>query len=248
MEVDKIIRNSKLKVFAGEKEINSLVEASKKLFLQQESRYLLSYRDFILTQFKMIQKRWWLFQFIILCLAWQILASEEEVFYIHRSMGIFASLFVILFLPELWRNITNRCIEIEMTSFYSLNKIYAARLMLFGGVDIFFLTVFSGGVYFILGVSITDLIIQFLLPAAVTACICLIVFSTRNKSKGLTIGLCSAWTILWWMLATNEVIYSFLAGPIWLAFFLIVCSVLFFTIYKFFKNYREGDFYGTVAD
>ena len=58
--------------------------------------------------------------------------AEWEAVYIQRSMGVIASLFVILIIPELWKNRTFQCMEIEASSYYSLRQVYAARMLLFG--------------------------------------------------------------------------------------------------------------------
>mgnify|MGYP006990195710 CR=1 FL=1 len=49
----------------------------------------------------------------------------------QRILGVVASLFIILIIPELWKNQTYQSMEIEATSYYSLRQIYAARMSLF---------------------------------------------------------------------------------------------------------------------
>lgn len=57
-------------------------------------------------------------------------------------MGTLAPLFVVLVLPELWKNRSSGALEIECTAYYSLRQIYAARMVLFGLVDLALLTLF----------------------------------------------------------------------------------------------------------
>ena len=52
-------------------------------------------------------------------------------------MGVVATLFVILIIPELWKNRSCECMEIEATSYYSLKQVYATRMLLFGVTDVF---------------------------------------------------------------------------------------------------------------
>ena len=57
-------------------------------------------------------------------------------------MGILAPSFVILILPELWKNRSNGAMEVEGATFFSIKNIYAARMLLFGMVDVCLLSVF----------------------------------------------------------------------------------------------------------
>ena len=70
--------------------------------------------------------------------------NAEDDFYIQRSLGVIASLFVILVIPEFWKNCSNKSMEIEAVSYFSLKQVYAARTLLFGIADTLLLTVFCG--------------------------------------------------------------------------------------------------------
>lgn len=82
-------------------------------------------------------KRWWVLQFMLLVALWIALSSIHDEIYIKRSMGVAAALFVILIIPELWKNRSCECMEIEAASYYSLKQVYAARMLLFGVTDVF---------------------------------------------------------------------------------------------------------------
>lgn len=81
-------------------------------------------------------------------------------------------MFAILIIPELWKNRSCRCMEIEAASCYSLEQVYEARMRLFGITDIFFITLFWGTASEGLHFELLQLIVQFLFPLSVTACIC----------------------------------------------------------------------------
>lgn len=251
MDIEKLLRKECLEVHADESEIQAVVEAAKKTFLKREQACLLSYREFMWNQLHMIRKRWWGLQFILLCFALQFLANEQELFYMRRGMGVFATLFVVLLIPELWKNLTNRCIEIEITTYYSLHQIYATRLMLFGAVDIFLLTLFGTGVYFVLQISIVNLITQFLLPMVVTAWICFVVLGKQCRNSGIAIGLCIIWSAIWWIIASNDYLYNAVTIPLWMAVFAGVCLLLFSAVYRVLKRcdkYMEVSMNGTVFE
>lgn len=135
-----------IQVKPQEEKIQETIRRSKNAFLMAEQEKMLSYREFLWIQMKVIQKRWWGLQFLILVALWVALTSIQDEIYITKSMGVAASLFVILIIPELWKNRSCECMEIEASSYYSLKQVYAARMLLFGMIDIFFITLFLGTV------------------------------------------------------------------------------------------------------
>lgn len=46
------------------------------------------------------------------------LENADDDFYIQRSLGVIASLFVILVIPEFWKNCSNKSMEIEAVSYF----------------------------------------------------------------------------------------------------------------------------------
>lgn len=162
-------------------------------------------------------------------------------------MGVVAALFVILIIPELWKNRSCECMEIEAVSYYSLKQVYAARMLLFGVTDIFFITLFLGAVSVGLYYELSELVVQFLFPLCVTACICFgILCSKRSFSETVAIVLCVIWSALWLFIVLNENIYVMVTVPIWLMLFSLAMIFLGFAIYRILKNcnqYLEVSFY-----
>ena len=148
--------NQKEKIEASEKKIQETICKSKNAFFMAEQERMLSYHDFLWIQFRVIQKRWWVLQFIILVALWIALNSIHDEMYIKRSMGVVAALFVILIIPELWKNRSCECMEIEAVSYYSLKQVYAARMLLFGVTDIFFITLFLGAASAVLHYELSE--------------------------------------------------------------------------------------------
>ncbi len=63
--------------------------------------------------------------------------------------------------------------EVEGATFFSIKKIYAARMLLFGMVDVCLLSVFLITSTFVLQIAFMDILIQFILPLNVKmAAIC----------------------------------------------------------------------------
>lgn len=231
-----------------EEKIQETIKKSKEVFYAIEREHMLSYREFLWVQFKVIQKIWWIFQFLLLCILGTMLVSIYEDTFIRRGMGIMASLFVILIIPEFWKNRACRCMEIEEAAYYSLRQIYAARMVLFGIVDILLLTVFCATVSMELHFKLTELVIQFILPMIVTACICFGTLCSKYiLNETVAITLCIIWSAIWTFITLNEKAYTMITLPIWLALvaFSLVCLCI--TVYRTLNScnkYWEVDFNG----
>lgn len=222
-----------IQVKPQEEKIQETISRSKNAFFMAEQEKMLSYHEFLWIQLKVIQKRWWVFQFLILVALWVALTSIQDEIYITRSMGVAASLFVILIIPELWKNRSCECMEIEASSYYSLKQVYAARMLLFGIIDIFFIILFLGTVSAGLHFELLELVVQFLFPLCVTACICFgILCSKCFFNEAVAIILCIIWSAVWLFIVLNESIYTIITIPIWLTLLGLAVLFLAFTVYR----------------
>ena len=213
----------------GDEKIRETVARCKNTFFMAEKEKMLPYHEFLWMQLRAMQKRWWLLQFLLLTMLWLILSSVQEELYITRSMGVAAPLFVILIIPELWKNRTYGCMEIEAVTYYSLRQVYAARMLLFGITDVFLLTIFCGTASVGLHYDLSYLLVQFLFPLAVTACICFgILCSRRCLSETTAILLCIIWSAGWLFIVLNNEIYARIAIPVWGA---LLCGMILFLVF-----------------
>ncbi|WP_343246294.1 hypothetical protein [Diplocloster hominis] len=199
-----------------EHEIQRTLLIAEKAFFQSIQERTNSYFDFLFQQAAYLRKRWWVLQFIILVVLWRILYSAGSNYYVQRSMGVLASVFVILVIPELWKNRSSSSAEIEGTAFFSLRQIYSARMLLFGMVDAVLLSAFFGTVYLTVPITIEEILFQFFLPFNVTCCIC---FRTlcckRIASEYFAVGLSLLWIAVWILIILKEPVYAALSGPVW---------------------------------
>lgn len=227
---------NKMTVKPQEEKIQETIYKSKKAFFAAEQKRLLSYHEFLWEQLKVIQKKWWILQLLLLLGLWTLLLSVQDDIYTKRSMGVIASLFVILIIPELWKNRSCQCMEIEAASYYSLRQVYAARMLLFGITDIFLVTIFCGTASAGLHFELTELMIQFLFPLCVTACICFgILCSKYAFSETVAIALCILWSGVWLFVILNEAIYARITLPIWYSLFGLAFAFLVFVIFRTLK-------------
>lgn len=227
-----------VQVRASEEKIQETIRKSKKAFFIAEQERMLSYHEFLWTQLHVIQKRWWVLQFLLLSTLWIALSSIHDEMYIKRSMGVVAALFVILIIPELWKNRSCECMEIEATSYYSLKQVYAARMLLFGITDILLVSMFLGAASAGLHFELSELIVQFLLPLCVTACICFGILCSKYNET-VAIILCVIWSAIWLFVVLNENVYVMITVPSWVALLGATILFLIFTVYRILKNCNQ---------
>lgn len=216
---------------------------SKEAFLKSEEEGETAWLEFLYQQAGYIQKRWWLGQGALLFGLWMILYMSGSSPDIQRSAGILASAFVILALPELWKNRSSHSMEVEGAAYFSLRKIYAARLLLFGAADVFLLSVFFAVSLFSLKIETADLLIQFILPMNVTCGIC---FGTLESKKHMSLfsslTLCLFWTAAWFLLVSSDGLYERITMPVWMGVLLFSFFFLSWSVWRLWKkcqNYYE---------
>ena len=163
-----------------EEAVRAAVQAARMAYRRAEAVRPLTRLEFLRQQGSFLRKRWWVLQAGMLVLLWQLLQMAGSAYETARAMGTLAPLFVVLVLPELWRNRTSGALEIEGTTRHSLRAVYAARMVLFGGADLVLLTLFCSAALAAGRVRPQDLVIHFLLPFLVTACICLRTLACRG--------------------------------------------------------------------
>lgn len=235
MNLDKQMKKykEKRKVNPREEKIQETIEVARESFLLAEAEKNLSYGSFLYIQFRLIKKRWWMLQILILILLWAIFPFAEDALYAYRSMGVVAALFIILIIPELWKNRANQCMEIESATYYSLRQVYSERMLLFGIIDVFIITVFCGIASITLRLTLMDLLVQFLFPLVVTACICFgTLCNKRGFSEVVAVGMCMIWSAVWWLILLDERIYYDIMIPVWVTLFCIALVFMVFTIYR----------------
>ena len=205
-------------ISVSEEKVMETITVSKTAFLSGESESTLSAGEFLLQQSKLIQKRWWFLQGLLLAFVCLFLCHMETDYLIRRALGLAGPLFVILILPELWKNRNFDAMEVECTTYYTLRSIYAARLTLFAGVDLLLLSVFFAAASLMARITLWEMMIQFILPFNVTCCICFrTLYAKRIRSEALAMLLCILWTGVWAMLIMSNAVYSMISVPIWIA-------------------------------
>lgn len=228
----------------NEKKLQDTIIKSKEAFWKSQVTREPSWMEFLYQQAAYIQKRWWLAQGIVMIILWFTMYLSASDIYRQRSMGILTPCFVILVLPEFWKNRNNNAMEVECAAYFSLQKIYAARLVLFGMVDTCLLSIFCVVSAFTIRMAIMDFLIQFVLPLNVTCCIC---FQTLQSKKIFSIYssliLCMGWIMVWVSLVLNDGIYEKISLSVWVgtivgSFIWLCYSIM--RVWKCNLNYYEA--------
>lgn len=193
------------------------ITACQNVLQEQNLRQTASYFEFLYEQSHFIKKRWWLMQGLLLFFLWFWLGTDStDIAYTMRVVGIFATVFVILIFPEIWKNRRNAAIEIEQASYYTLRQICSARILLFAAVDLFIIMLFFLAACATAAISLYDLMINFLLPVNVSCCICFrFLYSRWSESEYLAVFFCLVWVGVWTMFVTNDAVYQRIAAPVW---------------------------------
>jgi hypothetical protein len=240
MNVGKLLDNNLRKssrIIPDENAINNTVKRAKEAYWIGETERYVSWPEFIYQQMFYINKMWWLFQAVVLLLLWLLLKYAVSGMYAERCMGITAPIFVILFLPELWKNYNYQSMEIEGAAFYSLQKVMAARMLLFGMIDLVLLTAFMGIGVASTEITMREMIIQFILPMVVTTCICLRLF-TGHFARGMVPSIIASlfWLTLWTLVVLREDIYSKISTSIWIILIIFALLYMCYCIYRIMKE------------
>ncbi len=215
-----------LSIVPREEMICKTIQVSQDCYLQQTQDLLLRYWEFLWSQLHYTRKRWWAFQAGLLLLAWQSIPLMETIHNRVRGMGVIGCLFVVLMIPELWRNRENDATQVEAACLYSLRQIYAARITLFGMVDVALLSLFTLSLER-MGFTVVEVVSQFLLPVTVTACICFsLLCGKRNWTEAGSLAACLIFGGGWWFLLMNEKLYVSIVPAVWVGVFFLALMFL----------------------
>lgn len=246
VKIEHLKRHEKIPVIQEEKLLQT-IEESKRALYKSNTKEKLTYFEFLHIQSKYIKKRWWLSQAGVLVLLWIKLYKTPGQL-IYKEIGILIPIFVILAIPELWKNIHSKSWEIENTALYSLRQIYSARLLLFGTVDLLMLSMFIAITNYTMQITLYNIVVQCMLPFNLSCCICFgLLCSKRISSEYIAISLCMIGAALWYQLVLNTGLYATISKLVWLGIVILSTIYFVFMIRKLLKRcmqYGEVDLYG----
>ena len=224
----------------SEEKENRAIEAAKKAFYEGEQERDASFPEFLYEQSRYIQKRWWILQAAVLLGLWWLLVYTESGAYVKKGMGMAASLFAVLIMPELWKNRNTGAMEIEGTTFYTLRQMYAARIMAFALADGFILGIFFAATSFSGRLTLWEAVVQFFIPFNISCCICFgTLYSRKTGSEVFSVFLCMMWDAVWFLFLLQEPIYEAVTKPVWALIFISSVLYLFYCVSRGQKKWRQ---------
>lgn len=224
----------------NESKIKDTVVSARKSFREGAESVCVSYFDFIYDQTRYIRKRWWGLQFMLLLFTGMCVHGANS-WVVQRMLGVAASLFVIMVIPELWKNRSSASMEIEGAAYFSIRQIYAARMLIFAVVDGLLLGVFTVMVSLTARVMIEEILIQFFLPMIVTCCICFRTLCSRYIAAEYTACFLSLlWIAVWIQIVLNDSIYRAVSVPAWGGICGIAVLYLTYTVRKVLQECGSG--------
>ena len=234
MKLEKMMETYKREnsVTPREEKILETIQKSKNVMMEVQSENMMSYTEFFFSQFRLIRKRWWILQAMLLALVFLIMPFLKDSIYLMRTLGVASVFFVVMIIPEFWRNKESNSRQIEVTCLFSLRQIYSARIFIIGIVDVFMLTVFLTVVCIGMKMQFMDLLVQFLFPMVITAGICFVMLNCSFLNEATSILGCFIWGVIWWGVAMNHAIYERIAMPIWIILFVFAICFLIGAVYK----------------
>lgn len=214
-----------------------VIRIAKEALYESAAEEMMTGAEFLYRQAGYIRKRWWVIQGILLGTLWILLKySAIGSWYTQRIMGISAPLFILLVLPELWKNRITDAMEVEGTAYYSLRQVYSARLVWFVLVDSVMLSAFGMAAVRSGRLMVEEIMIQFLLPLTVTCCICFrTLYSRRTGIERFSVFLCVLWSGVWMQIVLNEKIYEAVAAPVW---YLVLTGSFAYLLYCIWRGQR----------
>lgn len=195
MNLEKMMETYKREnsVTPREEKILETIQKSKEIVMEVQSENTMSYTEFLFSQFRLIRKRWWMLQAMLLVLVFLIMPSLKDTTYFMRMLGVASVFFIVMIIPEFWRNKESNSCQIEVTCLFSLRQIYSARIFLIGIVDIVMLTIFLTVACINMKMQFTDLLVQFLFPMVIAAGICFAMLNCSLLNEATSIVGCFLW-------------------------------------------------------
>lgn len=220
-----------------EEKLQKVIRKSKEAFWRSETERETTWLEFLYQQATYLRKRWCAAQGGVLLVMWLALYLSDSSRTVQRTMGILTPLFVILILPELWKNRSSGSMEVEGAAFFSIQKIYTARLLLFAMADLLLISAFLAAVAWSAELAAMDMLIQFVLPLNVTCCICFrTLCSKRNLNVFSALAACFVWIIGWMLLVSNDRIYDRISIPVWIGAVLLSFLGLSYSVWRMWKD------------
>lgn len=201
---------------AREEKIQQTIRAAEQSLLDAQAREPMGMGEFFASQVRYVRKRWWLLQTLLLAALYWYVVNQTQAMFIRQALGTGGTILIVLAIPELWKNLAWGAMDIEFASMYTIRQVYCVRLILLSGVDLILIMLFCLAASAGDALAIWDLMVQFIIPVNVTACICLTcLYFPKVKSQAFPLALSLCFSGLWQRMITDEIGFQSISADTW---------------------------------
>ncbi len=197
--------------------------------------------EFIWYQARFIAKETWIaqaaiFAGMLFCIfVWDIHSRLE----MDLLITVAAPMMILFAVPEMWKNIRYRAIDVEACTKFGLKKSYLARFILLGMTNLCMVTVLVILESRLFQMPMYEFSIRFLVPYNSTLMLCFFVMSRKRQvSEYMIVGSGVLWTAVLCWLTKHFCIYENVQMTIWCGLIVLSCFYIFWMSKKIFRNFQ----------
>lgn len=230
-KIKKRLEDYKIPEFDKSKMIET-IEASKKEYIKHQGRTPISFKEFIMMQIRFINPFVWIFQVCTLIvfsiILYDLRLGENEVKNIYLLLSFTAPIVAFTGFPEILKSISYNTYEIESSTYFSMQKLTAARIFIFAITDLFCLTFILSLVALGSSESLLQLILYLLVPFNITCCGCITVLNHVKSRNGsyYCLGIATICMLFTYIISNYDLVYKEASTVIWLVIFIISLGYL----------------------
>lgn len=242
------LKDYKIPEFDKSKMIET-IELSKKEYIKHQGKVPLSFKEFILMQLRFINPFVWISQVCTLIVFSIILydlgVGENEMKNIYLLLSFTAPIIAFTGFPELLKSISYNTYEIETSTYFSMQKLNAARIFIFAITDLLCLTFILSLATLKSNGSLLQLILYLLVPFNITCCGCITVLNHVKSRNGnyYCLGISITCMLFTYIISNYDLAYKEASTTIWLIIFIISLGYLFKELFTNTKKEAESMFY-----
>ncbi|MEG0911440.1 MAG: hypothetical protein RSF70_07630 [Ruthenibacterium sp.] len=213
--------------------------AKQALELTASPQHTSSAGQFFLAQMRFISKQMWALQGVfLLCTVLLITFFTHSTFWakqIFPLLAIAAPLLILINITDFARFYSGGMLEIEMATRFSLQKVAAAKLLIFGCSDALLLLILAAFSAASTQTGLFSTLLVCLVPFNCMCCGCMILLQKCTVAHFTNAAVCLAAALggAVFLLYTNDIL---IASAVWYGAFFITSIALYRQIFLFFKT------------
>lgn len=219
--------------------LEETIALSKRVLMDREKEKEAGMPAFIFGQMRFISKGTWVIKaFVFLGLFFAVyVVCPGNGKGAEQMMALAASLLVLTAMPEIWKNIRYRALDVESCTRFGLKKAYLARFLLLGMADLLMATFFVLCTNRRISSSFYQIALWLLVPYNSMLSVCLSVMAFGKKGSESMAEACGAlWMAVVFWLTGYWHIYEKVQLFMWGILLLLSYAYIIFVIGRIMKN------------